>query len=60
MKKLDELSLKKTDLLRYSSKPLQTTELEEIWEPELGLDAIYLKSVPPRDEKDDKIDQLMA
>ena len=49
---------KKTDLVRYSSKPLLTTEIEETWTPEPKLDELYLQSLPPRDEKDDKIEAL--
>ena len=42
----------------YSSKPISVREFEEIWTPEPQLDELYLQSLPPRDEKDDKIDVL--
>ena len=44
--------------MKYSSKHVVVNEIEETWEPEFGLDDLFLKSLPPRDEKDELIDDL--
>jgi hypothetical protein len=42
IEKINKLSSKKSDMVIYSSKPLGMIEIEDDWEPEPKLDAIYL------------------